>query len=243
MLVLLSKEIRSFFTSLTGYIVIIVFLLANSAFLWLFPGDMNILDTGYATLDSFFSFAPWVFLFLVPAITMRSFAEENKSGTMEFLLTKPITDLQLVLAKYLGSLILVMFALIPCFIYFYTVWVLGNPAGNMDTGGTWGAFIGLFLLAAIYTSTGVFASAMSDNQIVAFIIALFLSFFLYQGFDFIAGIPGLQALDTVVLNLGINEHYKSISRGVIDSRDIIYYFVVIALFILFTKTRLQSRKW
>jgi len=243
MLVLLSKEIRSFFTSLTGYFVIIVFLIANSTFLWLLPGDMNILNSGYATLDSFFSFAPWVFLLLVPAVTMRSFAEENKSGTMEFLLTKPITDLKLVLAKYFGSLILVMLSLIPCLIFFYTVRVLGNPPGNMDIGGTWGAFIGLFLLAAIYTAIGVFSSVLSDNQIVAFIVALFLSFFLYQGFDFIAAVPGLQSINTVILNFGINEHYKSISRGVIDSRDIVYYIVVITFFILFTKTKLQSRKW
>jgi ABC-2 type transport system permease protein len=243
MLMLLSKEIRNFFTSITGYVVIIVFLLANSAFIWLFPGDMNILDTGYATLDSFFTFAPWIFLFLVPAITMRSFAEETKTGTMEFLLTKPITNMQLVMAKYLGSLALVLFALIPCLIFYYSVWALGNPPGNLDTGGTWGAFIGLFLLAAIYVAIGIFASSLTDNQIIAFIIAFLISFFFYQGFDFLATLPMLQHIDTFIMNLGINEHYKSISRGVLDSRDIIYYLIVIVLFNLFTKTKLQSHTW
>ena len=243
MLMLLSKEIRNFFTSITGYVVIIVFLLANSAFIWLFPGDMNILDTGYASLDSFFTFAPWIFLFLVPAITMRSFAEETKTGTMEFLLTKPITNMQLVMAKYLGSLALVLLALIPCLIFYYSVWALGNPPGNLDTGGTWGAFIGLFLLAAIYVAIGIFASSLTDNQIIAFIIAFLISFFFYQGFDFLATLPMLQHIDTFIMNLGINEHYKSISRGVLDSRDIIYYLIVIVLFNLFTKTKLQSHTW
>jgi ABC-2 type transport system permease protein len=243
MLMLLSKEIRNFFTSVTGYVVIIVFLLANSAFIWLFPGDMNVLDTGYASLDSFFTFAPWIFLFLVPAITMRSFAEETKTGTMEFLLTKPITNMQLVMAKYLGSLALVLFALIPCLIFYYSVWTLGNPPGNIDTGGTWGAFIGLFLLAAIYVAIGIFASSLTDNQIVAFILAFLISFFFYQGFDFLSTMPVLQSVDTFILNMGINEHYKSISRGVVDSRDIIYYLIVIVLFSLFTKTKLQSYNW
>ena len=243
MFVLLLKEIKGFFASITGYIVIIVFLLANSIFLFAFPGDMNILDGGYATLDSFFSMAPWVFLFLVPAITMRSFAEERKSGTMEFLLTKPITDLQLVLAKYAGSLILVLFSLVPCLVFFWSVWVLGNPPGNIDTGGTWGAFIGLFLLAAIYAAIGIFSSVISDNQIVAFIIALLLSFMFYMGFDYLSSVTGLHAFDSFILNLGINEHYRSISRGVVDSRDIIYYLMVITFFVLATKLKLQSRNW
>lgn len=243
MVMLLSKEIRNFFTSITGYVVIIVFLLANSAFIWLFPGDMNILDTGYAALDSFFTFAPWIFLFLVPAITMRSFAEETKTGTMEFLLTKPITNMQLVMAKYLGSLVLVLFALIPCLIFYYSVWMLGNPPGNIDTGGTWGAFIGLFFLAAIYVAIGIFASSLTDNQIIAFIIAFLISFFIYQGFDFLSTLPILQHIDTIIINFGINEHYKSISRGVLDSRDIIYYLIVIAFFSLLTKAKLQSHNW
>lgn len=243
MRVLLLKEIRGFFSSLTGYIVIIVFLVTNSLFMWVFPGDLNVLDSGYASLDSFFSMAPWIFLFLVPAITMRSFAEEKRAGTLEFLLTKPLTDLKIILAKYFGGLILVLLSLIPCLIYYWSVSVLGNPPGNLDTGGTWGAFIGLFCLAAIYVAIGVLSSALSDNQIVAFIIAVLLSFLLYMGFDYLASLPVLQSFDAFILNLGINEHYKSISRGVVDSRDIIYYLVVIAFFIIITKIKLQSRNW
>jgi ABC-2 type transport system permease protein len=243
MRVLLLKEIRGFFSSLTGYIVIIVFLVTNSLFMWVFPGDMNILDSGYATLDTFFTMAPWVFLFLVPAVTMRSFAEEKRSGTMEFLLPKPLSDLQIILAKYLGGLILVLLALLPCMVYFWSVLHLGNPPGNLDTGGTWGAFIGLFFLAAIYVSIGTFTSALSDNQIVAFILAILFCFFVYMGFDYLALIPGLQPFDSFLLNLGINEHYKSISRGVIDSRDLVYYIVVVVFFIVLTKIRLESRKW
>jgi len=240
---LLLKEIKGFFSSLTGYIVIIVFLVTNSLFLWIFPGDMNVLDSGYASLDGFFLMAPWIFLFLVPAITMRSFSEEKRSGTMELLFTKPLTDLQIVFAKYLGGLILVLLSLIPCLIYYWTVSALGNPPGNLDTGGTWGAFLGLFFLAAVYVSIGILSSALSDNQIIAFIIAVLSSFLFYMGFDYLASLPVLQSLDAFIINLGINEHYKSISRGVVDSRDIIYYLVVISFFIFITKIKLQSRNW
>ncbi len=243
MSILLLKEVRGFFSSLTGYIVIIVFLVTNSLFMWIFPGDLNVLDSGYASLDSFFTMAPWIFLFLVPAITMRAFAEEKKGGTMEFLLTKPITDLQIIFAKYLGCLVLVLLSLVPCFIYYWSVSVLGNPPGNLDTGATWGAFLGLFFLAAIYVAIGVFISSLTNNQIVAFIVAVTLSFILYAGFDYFASLSILQPLAAFILNIGINEHYKSISRGVVDSRDIIYYLGVIAFFILLTKIRLQSRNW
>ena len=243
MRVLLLKEIRGFFSSLTGYMVIIVFLMINSLFLWVFPGDMNIPDTGYANLDPLFQIAPWIFLFLVPAITMRSFAEEKRSGTLEFLFTKPLSDLQIIIAKYIGSVILVLFALIPCLVFYVSVYKLGNPPGNLDTGGTWGAFIGLFFLAAIYVAVGIFASAVTENQIVAFIVAVMLCFLLYMGFDFLSEVPWLQHSDTFLLNMGINEHYKSISRGVIDSRDIIYYLVVITGFISLTRLKLQSQNW
>jgi ABC-2 type transport system permease protein len=241
--VLLLKEIRGFFSSLTGYIVIIVFLVANSLFMWVFPGNLNILDSGYSSLDSLFIMAPWIFLFLVPAITMRMFAEEKRAGTLEFLLTKPLTDLQIIGAKYLGGLLLVLLSLIPCLVFYWSVSALGSPPGNLDTGGTWGAFLGLFFLAAIYVAIGVFASAVSDNQIVAFIMAVLVSFLVYQGFDYLSSLPGLQSFDAFIINLGINEHYKSISRGVVDSRDIVYYLAVITLFILVTKIRLQSRNW
>jgi ABC-2 type transport system permease protein len=243
MRVLLIKEIQGFFSSLMGYIVIVVFLVTNGLFMWVFPGDLNVLDSGYATLDSLFTMAPWIFLFLVPAVTMRMFAEEKKTGTLEFLLTKPLPDLKIILAKYFGALILVLLSLLPCLVYFGSVSLLGNPPGNLDTGGTWGAFIGLFFLAAIYVAIGILASVLSENQIIAFIIAVLLSFLAYTGFDYLASLPALQSFDTFILNLGINEHYKSISRGVVDSRDIIYYLAVISLFIMVTKVKLQSRNW
>jgi ABC-2 type transport system permease protein len=243
MRVLLLKEIRGFFSSLTGYIVIIVFLVTNSLFMWVFPNDLNVLDSGYASLDSLFIMAPLIFLFLVPAITMRAFAEEQKGGTMEFLLTKPITDLQIIFAKYLGCLLLVLLSLVPCLIYYWSVSTLGNPPGNLDAGATWGAFLGLFFLAAIYVAIGVFISSLTNNQIVAFIITVVLAFILYTGFDYIASLPAIQGMATFILNIGINEHYKSISRGVVDSRDVIYYLGVISFFILLTKIRLQSRNW
>lgn len=242
MVYLLKKEISAFFSSLTGYMVIVVFLVINGLFMWVFPGDTNVLESGYATLDTFFMMAPWVFLFLIPAVTMRSFAEENKSGTMEFLLTKPLSYTEIVMAKFLGSLVLVLLSLLPCLLFFYSVSVLGNPPGNLDKGAIVGAFIGLFLLAAIYVSIGVFASSLTQNQVVAFVIAVIACFILYIGFESLAMLPVFNN-NTFILNLGINEHYKSISRGVIDSRDLIYYLGMITIFFLLTKTRIQSHQW
>lgn len=243
MYTLLKKEISGFFSSLTGYIVIIVFLLVNSLFMWIFPGNNNVLDGGYATLDSLFTIAPWIFLFLAPAVTMRMFADEKRTGTIELLLTRPLSDFQIIFAKYMAALILVLFSLIPTLIYFYSIYQLGNPAGNIDTGGTWGSYIGLFFLAAIYVAIGVLSSSITDNQIVAFIVGMLLCFLVYIGFDFLGELAVFKSIDSFIVNLGINEHYKSMSRGVIDGRDIIYFVSVIAFFLLITKAILQSRKW
>jgi len=243
MLALFRKEINVFFSTLTGYIVITVFLVANSLFMWIFPGELNVIDNGYASIDTLFVIAPWVFLFLVPAVTMRSFADEKKSGTMELLFTRPLSDLQIILAKFFAGLILVLFALIPCLVYFFSVYLLGNPVGNIDTGGTWGSFIGLFFLAAIYVSIGVLSSSLTDNQVIAFIVAVLISFILYIGFDYISSIAIFRSMDQFILTMGINEHYTSMSRGVLDSRDIVYYILVISLFVLLTKIVIQSRKW
>ncbi len=243
MLQLLRKEISSFFSSLIGYIVIVVFLLATAMFLWVFPGEFNILDNGYATLDPLFILAPWVFLFLVPAVTMRLFADEKKSGTIELLFTKPFTDLQIILAKYLSGLVLVLFSLIPTFIYYISVYLLGSEVGNLDVGGTWGSYIGLFFLAAIYVAIGLFSSSLAENQIIAFLIGVILSFFFYIGFESISSLSFLEGISETILNLGINEHYKSMSRGVLDIRDIVYFISVIILFLFTTKTVLESRKW
>jgi ABC-2 type transport system permease protein len=241
MLALFKKEISEFFSSLTGYLVIIIFLLTTGLFAWVFPGNMNILESGYANIDTLFEIAPWVFLFLVPAITMRMFAEEKRTGTIELLYTRPLTDFQIVMAKYLAATVLVLFALIPTLVYFLSVYLLGNPVGNIDTGGTWGSFIGLFFLAASYVSFGLFASSLSGNQIISFMIALLLAFIFYIGFEYISNF--FFTKQSFILSLGINDHYQSMSRGVIDSRDILYFLGVILIFILFTKTKLESRKW
>lgn len=243
MFTLLKKEIGSFFSSITGYVVIIVFLLINSMFLWIFPGSNNLLDSGYASLEALFIIAPWIFLFLVPAITMRMFTDERKSGTIETLFTRPLTDIKIISAKSLAAFILVLFSLIPTLIYFYSVYKLGNPVGSIDSGGTWGSYIGLFFLSAIYVAIGIFASSITENQIVAFIIGMFLCFLMFMGFDYLSELTFLSKIDSFVINMGINEHYKSLSRGVIDSRDIIYFISVVVIFTLFTKLVLQSRKW
>lgn len=243
MFTLLKKEVRSFLSSLIGYITIVVFLLVMGLFLWVLPSESNILDNGYATIDPLFIISPWVFLFLIPAITMRSFADEKKAGTIEILLTRPLTDLQIILAKYLAGFILVLFSLLPTLIYYYSVHKLGNPVGNIDTGGMWGSYIGLLFLGAAFVSIGIFASAITDNQVVSFILALFLCFFIYTGFDFISSFSLFGKIDNVILALGINNHYGSMSRGVIDTRDVIYFLSLIAIFIFCTKTVLESRKW
>ena len=243
MFALIQNEISGFFSTLTGYIVIIVFLLLNGLFIWVFPGENNILETGYASLNSLFTLAPWIFLFLVPAVTMRSIAEERKTGTMELLLTRPLSDLQVILAKYFAGVLLVILALLPTLVYIFSVYWLGNPKGNLDTGATWGSYLGLFFLATIYVSIGIFSSSLTDNQIVAFIIAVLICFLVYIGFDFIGSMTAFQGINNIILNLGIEEHYRSISRGVVDSRDVVYFIGVNVIFITFTWLKLDSRKW
>ena len=240
---LFNKEISGFFSSLTGYLVIVVFLLLNSLFMWIVPGQFNVIGNGYATMDSLFAIAPWVFLFLVPAITMRMFSEEKRTGTLDLLYTRPVSELQIILAKFLASWALVLFSLIPTLIYFWSVSRLGSPPGNMDVGGTWGSYIGLLFLGGIYAAIGIFASSLTGNQIVAFIMAVFLSFLMYLGFEFLSGIAESGRTIFLISRLGISYHYNSISRGVIDSRDMLYFAGVILLFIVGTRTVLQSSKW
>jgi len=240
---LFIKEIQGFFSSLTGYLVIAVFLAVTGLCLWVFPGVLNIPESGYASLDSLFYIAPWVFLFLVPAITMRSFAEETKTGTIELLFTKPISEWQLTVAKFLAAATLVLIALLPCVVYIISVWRLGNPAGNLDTGATYGAMIGLILLGAVYAAIGTFASSLTDNQIIAFIAAALTAFVFYEGFDALAKLISAAGVQDFVSYLGIKEHYSSISRGVVDLRDLVYFFGVMLVFLLLTRLKLQSRKW
>lgn len=243
MLPLLRKEIRTFFSSLTGYFILSIFLISTGLFVWVFPGNSNPLETGYANLDVLFEMAPWIYLFLIPAVCMRLFAEERKQGTIELLLTRPISDMGIVLAKYLAGLLVVVFSLLFCLVYYYSIYYLGNPVGSVDSGAFWGSFIGLFLLAAVYVSIGVFASSITDNQIVAFLLALISCFFFYIGFDYLGDLSSLKSVQSFIISMGINEHYRSISRGIIDSRDLLYFFGVIISFLLITRTVLQSRKW
>jgi ABC-2 type transport system permease protein len=240
---LFVKEIRSFLSSLIGYIVIVVFLLAVSLFMWIIKGDTNVLDNGYAVMKTLFIIAPWVFLFLIPAITMRSFAEEKRTGTIELLLTRPLTDLQIILAKYSAGLVLVTIALIPTLLYYYSIYLLGIPQGNIDSGATWGSYMGLLLLGSSFVSIGIFSSSLTDNQIISFILSLALCFFCYTGFEQISSLSLFGRADTFIDALGINQHYNSLARGVIDTRDVVYFISFNALFVLLTKTVLQSRKW
>lgn len=309
MFALIRKEVRGFLGSLIGHIVITVFLLLTGAFLWIFPD--NILDSGYADMAPLFRIGPWVFLFLVPAVTMRSFSEEKRSGTIEVLLTKPLTELQIVLAKYIAAVVLISLALAPTLVYVWSVdrmstsvtavptaqvnarwilfvilavlnvigcgiwftlrgksrkwstsgWILRSVLvllwmaffalvvhwmlfiGGIDGGGTWGSYLGLFFLGASFAAIGVFASALTDNQIIAFLIAGFLCFFTYVGFDLIADFSSMGALEATIKSMGIQEHYASMSRGVLDLGDVLYSLGMITIFLLLTRTALQSRTW
>nr|WP_294894296.1 gliding motility-associated ABC transporter permease subunit GldF [uncultured Pedobacter sp.] len=242
MLTIYKKELFAYLNSLVAYITIGVFLLVLSLFLWVFP-DTSLLDYGYASLDSLFSTVPYLFMFLIPAVTMRSFAEEKKEGTFELLATRPLTDWQIVLGKYFASLTLVLFALIPTLVYYISIYQLGVVKGNIDSGAVIGSYIGLFLLGATFVAIGIFSSSITKNQIIAFTIAVFLSFFAFSGFDSLSQILSLQKFDSLLINLGINEHYQSISRGVLDSRDLVYFLSMISVFLLITKTVLGGRKW
>jgi ABC-2 type transport system permease protein len=243
MYALFKKEINGFLNSLIGYIVILVFLVVIGLFLWVVPMQFNILDFGYANIDGLFILAPFVFLFLIPAITMRSFADERKSGTIELLMTQPLTDLQVILAKYFAGVALVIFSLLPTIIYAISVYHLGLPPGNLDMGGMWGSYLGLLFLGSTFVAIGIFASSLSDNQIVSFIIAVFFCGFFYIGFELFYTFILSGKIGLAIQSIGINAHYSSISRGVIDTRDLVYFISISVFFILLTKISLESRKW
>ncbi len=243
MFALYKKELTSFFSSLTGYMAVLVFLVAIGVFMWIIPGGNNVLDNGYASLETFFILGPWVFMFLIPAITMRLFSDEKKSGTIELLMTRPISDLAIVLAKYLSALTIALIAIVPTFVFFISVYKLGSPVGNVDVGGSWGSYIGLVFLATVYVSVGVFCSSVSENQIVSFILAMVITFILYFGMDAFSLMFSLQKGEYFLQGLSISRHYQSMSRGVIDTRDVVYFLSVSSIFILITKFKLQSRKW
>ncbi len=240
MVSILKKELRAFFSNATGYIVIGIFLILTGLFLWVIPGEYNILDSGYANVDGLFYLAPWLFLFLCPAVTMRLFAEEKQTGTWELLVTKPLSKLQIVSGKYLAGLLLVTLALLPTLLYYFSVSYLAEPVGNVDSGAFWGSFIGLFFLAAVYVAIGTFSSSLSNNQIISFVVAVVLSFFFYYGFEVLASFftsgKSIQLLEI----LGIHSHYKSMSRGVIDSHDLLYFVLLSGAFIFATVWKIRK---
>lgn len=243
MLSIFLKEVNTFFSSLIGYIVIGVFLVALGLVLFVFP-NTSLLQYDYATLDQLFDIAPMIFAFLIPAITMRSFAEEQQTGTIELLATKPVSDLAIVLGKFFACLTLVAFAILPTLLYYYTVYQLGAPKGNLDSGAIMGSYFGLIFLGGAFAAIGIFASSLTNNQIVAFIVATFLCFLIHWGFDLFSRLPVfIGKSDVLVQMLGMEYHYNSISRGIIDSRDIIYFLSVIAIFMMLTLTSLEKRKW
>jgi ABC-2 type transport system permease protein len=232
------REIKSFFGSPIGYLVIAVFLILNGLFLWVFQGDYNILNTGFADLTPFFTLAPWILIFLIPAVTMRSFSDEKKQGTLELLLTKPLSIWQIVNGKFLGALLLICMAIIPTFIYVKVISSLGMPEGNIDMGSTIGSYFGLLFLIAAYSAIGIFTSTLSENQIVAFIVAVFLCFIFFFGFEGLATV--VPKISTVIASLGMQDHYKSMSRGVLDTRDILYFVSITIAFLSFTVYNLKS---
>lgn len=243
MLTILKKEIRQFFSSLIGYIAVVSFLLLLGLFTWVFP-NTSILNHGTAALDGFFVVAPYVFMFLIPAITMRSFAEEISTGTIELLNTRPVTDFQVIMGKYLAAVVLVFISIIPTFIYVIAIYFLAEPTGNIDMGGIMGSYFGLFFLGAVFVAIGIFASSITGEQIVAFLVGLFLCFIIYWAFDEVAGMDALVGkYDYLVQNLGLVAHYDSIGKGVVDTRDVVYFLSVISLFILFSRTALARRRW
>lgn len=237
---ILLREIKSFFGSPIGYLVIGLFLILNGLFLWVFQGDYNILNTGFADMSPFFTLSPWILIFLIPAVTMRSFSDEKKQGTLELLLTKPLSIWEIVNGKFLGALLLIVMAIIPTFIYVYVISNLGMPVGNIDMGSTIGSYFGLLFLIAAYSAIGIFTSTLSDNQIVAFIVAVFLCFFFYFGFEGLASI--VPAISTFISSIGMQDHFKSMGRGVIDTRDILYFVSITILFLSFTVYKLKSFK-
>jgi ABC-2 type transport system permease protein len=235
-----KKELRQFFSSLTGYIAIIVFLLLNGLLLFVFP-TTNIFDFGYATLSNFFELAPWILLLLIPAITMRSFSDEFRTGTFEILQTKPLTKWDVVAGKYFASLIVVIIALLPTVVYFFSIQQLSGQNG-IDVGASIGSYIGLLFLAAVFVAIGICCSSLTNNAVVAFIVSAFFCFIIYSGFNAVSSIPSFAAgADYYIEMMGIDFHYRSISRGVIDSRDLIYFLSIIFFFLIFTNRNLAKR--
>jgi len=239
MWVIFRKEIQAFFNSMVGYLVISIFLVGTGLFTWIFP-QTSLLNYGYAGLDTLFFITPFVYLFLIPAVTMRAFAEEKQQGTIELLFTHPLTDYQIIIGKYLACWILVIFALAPTLLYYFSIYELGATRGNIDSAATAGSYLGLILLGGVFTAIGILASALTDNQIIAFITAVFLCFILYAGFSSLANISIWSNYSFIISQLSLDFHYNALSKGLIDSRNVIYFLSYIILFLYLTKVTLEN---
>ncbi|HQB68781.1 MAG TPA: gliding motility-associated ABC transporter permease subunit GldF [Paludibacteraceae bacterium] len=238
---LLKKEFRSFFNTPIGYIILAIFFVGAGLFLWVFPGEYNVLNSGYANIDGLFVLAPWLFLFLCPAVTMRLIAEERQQGTIELLLTRPISACSLVVGKFLSAWLIMVIALIPAIIWYATVYVLAEPMGNVDSGAFWGSFIGLLFLASVYGAIGLFGSSITRNQLTAFVVSAIISFNIFYGFELIGSLFSDGDTTLFIKNIGIHAHYQSMSRGVLDSRDVLYMIIITVLFLLGAKTALTQK--
>ena len=241
MITILKKEINEFLDSLIAYVVIGIFLMGIGLLMWVFP-DTNVLDYGYASMETLFSLAPYVFMFLIPAITMKAFAEEKRSGTIELLYTLPFRDIEIVIGKFLAGFLLVIFSILPTLIYYFSLSYLGNPVGNLDTAGITGSYVGLILLGGIFTSIGILSSALTGNQIVSFILAAFLCFAFYAGFDSVASINIWSETSYIIAQIGILSHYETLSKGLIDMSDVVYFLSMIVLFLYVTRIVLNVQK-
>lgn len=239
MTAILKREISAFFTSPVAYLVIGLFLVLSSLFLWVFRGPFNVFDAGFADLSQFFLLAPWVLLLLIPAVTMKSFAEEKRLGTLELLYIKPISLGQVVTGKFLGAVILIALALIPTLVYAYTISELGTVQGNLDTGVLIGSYLGLLFLVFNYTAMGIFASTLTDNQIVAFILGLLLCFLFYYGFEGLASLFGDGQQVLLIRNLGMQARFSSVARGVLELGDLVYFLSGTILFLYLSVLRLK----
>ena len=237
-----KKEIRSFLSSLIAYIVMIVFLVTTGLFMWVIKGN-TVFDFGVASMQVMFDLSPYILVFLVSAVTMRSFSEERRLGTIETLTTRPVSDLAVIMGKFLACFTLVVLAILPTLVYYYSISKLANPAGNIDTGAMWGSYLGLLLLGAAYTSIGIFASSLTDNQIVALISSMVMSLFFYLVLGMVGDVKALDAIGKSVEWFGLDYHYYSMSRGVIDTRDVVYMLSFTGVFVWLTKTVFESRKW
>lgn len=239
---LYRKEISTYLDSLIAYVVILVFLTTVGLLIWVFP-DTSVLRYGFADLYTLFSVTPYVFMFLIPAITMRSIAEEAKSGTLELLFTQPLSDFDIVLGKFLAAWTIAIFAIAPTIIYYFSVYLLGSPVGNLDSAGIAGSYIGLVMLAGLFTSVGVMTSSLTKNQVIAFVLAVFGCFLLFSGFDSLASTEWLKDHSTTIRQFGVLHHYNALSKGLVDSRNLIYFLSGVSIMLMLTKLNLSSRKW